>query len=129
MSLEAAIHQRWANDATLILLAPPVRLFTGAAVGKVRLPYVVVTPAHIRGTLRGSDALQLLDAQFEFRIWAQSLAAARQLAEAIRQQFDASDFALEAGSVRNLCVLGARDTLDAQGLWQCVLPCQALIER
>jgi hypothetical protein len=128
MSLEQELHEQWAADAALIALVPAARVFTGFAVGDPTLPYVVLDDVSRAAQLRASTAGAVDRVELCFQIYTDDLDEAKAIAEAVRQQFDRTSFALSSGTVLSMREAESAERLHDSGVWQLSTKYSALIE-
>ncbi len=117
MSLEANIRQRWTSDPTLATLVPPPQTFTGAAVGKVDLPYLVLTIGPAKAIRHTSSATTILKTEVQFNLYAERHLLANQILSEITRRFDRSHFSLTVGSVLDMRLDSSELQLLADGSW------------
>lgn len=117
MSLEAAIHDRWASAAALVSLVPAARLFTGAARGDVQLPYVVLVREAETQRTRTSSLTEVNDIAVRFEIYATELDAGKAIAVAIRAEFNRQGFALPLGTCLVMQGTSEQEQPAADGTW------------
>jgi len=127
MSLEQAIHNRWATDGTLSALLPAGRLFTGRAEGELELPYAVLERQETKPSLRTSSGTTIDEVQLRITIWSVDLDTAQSVAAAVEQRFDGADFTLFA-AVRLMRRTNRREQIDADGRWRVELDFRAIEE-
>lgn len=117
MSLEQAIHQRWANDVTLSTFLPAAKLYTGAARGNADLPYVVLTRLRSEPTGRTSSGTELRRVAVRFDVWAANLEQAKAIGSAMRGVFNRQGFALSGGTCLVMQWDGETETAVENGAW------------
>jgi hypothetical protein len=118
MSLEQAIHERWATDFLLATVLPADRLSTGAARGNTSLPYVVLSRRENQVVTRTSSGTCIDRAVMRFSVWSADLDEAKEIAQAIARRFERVDFPLGAGSVLNMQRSQETETQADDGSWQ-----------
>ena len=128
MSLEKEIHQQWAADAALIALVPAARLFTGFATGDPTLPYVVLDDVSRERRARTSTAGAVDRVELCFHVYTDDLDQAKEITEAVRQQFDRTSFALTQGAVLSMNETDSIERLHDDGVWQSSTKYSVLIE-
>ena len=128
MSLEQQTHQQWAADSALVAFVPAERLFTGFATGDPTLPYVVLDDVSRERKLRTSTAGAVDRTELCFHIYTDDLDQAKEIAAAIRQQFDRTAFALPQGTVLSMREKESAERLHDDGVWQLMAKYSALIE-
>ncbi|MCE9546924.1 MAG: DUF3168 domain-containing protein [Planctomycetia bacterium] len=121
MSIERAIHDRWATDAALSSLLPAARVFTGTAEGNPRLPYAVLARVDTTPVLRTSSGTRLDDVRFELTIWAERLAAGQRIASAVARRFERATFGLAEGCVLVMRQLHHDERCEPHGAWRITL--------
>jgi Protein of unknown function (DUF3168) len=117
MSLEQAIHERWATDFLLASVLPVERLTTGAARGETSLPYVVLSRRENQVVARTSSGTSIQRAIMRFAIWAADLDQAKQIAQAVGRRFERAEFALSTGDVLNMQRSLEIETQADDGSW------------
>jgi Protein of unknown function (DUF3168) len=127
MSLEQAIHERWATDFLLASVLPEERLSTGPARGETTLPYAVLTRRENQVVARTSSGSSIHRAVMRFTVWSADLDEAKQIARAIGRRFERSDFSLDDGSVINMQRVQEAESPADDGSWQLDLDYAALI--
>jgi len=118
VSLEQAIHERWATDFLLSSVLPAEQLTTGAARGDTVLPYVVLARRENQALLRTSSGTTIDRAVMRFTIWAADLDEAKRIAQAISRRFERTDFALASGSVLNMQRAMETESQADDGSWR-----------
>jgi hypothetical protein len=118
MSLEQAIHNRWATDFLLAGLLPQDRLSTGAARGDTSFPYAVLSRRENQVLTRTSSGTSIDRAVLSFAIWSADLDEAKEIARAVARRFERSDFPLDEGSVLNMQRLQETETQADDGSWR-----------
>lgn len=118
MSLEQAIHNRWATDFLLAGLLPHDRLSTGAARGDTSLPYVVLSRRENQVLARTSSGTSIDRALMTFAIWSADLDQAKEIGRAVAHRFERVDFPLDEGSVLNMQRLREAETQADDGSWR-----------
>src|SRR5213083_5588 len=91
MSLEQAIHARWAANGGLTALVPAARFVTGKALGGLSLPYATLTRVGQRRAVRTSSR-SVADVQVRFDVFSTDLGTLRQAADAVKACFDRQTF-------------------------------------
>src|SRR5205823_4164584 len=91
MSLEQAIHARWAADGALTALIPAARFVTGKALGGLVLPYATLARVGQRRAIRTSSHT-VADVQVRFDVFSAALGTLRQTADAVKARFDRQTF-------------------------------------
>ena len=117
MSLEAAIHDRWAGAAALVALLPAAAVFTGAARGNVSLPYVVLVREGETPRTRTSSLTEVSEIVVRFEIYAAELDVGKAIAEAIRVAFNRQGFALAIGTCLVMQGTSEQEQPAADGTW------------
>jgi len=117
MSLEQAVHQRWAADPGLAAALPAENVVTGRY-GGGQVPYATVHRTQNRRLLRTNDG-RLDETRLAVHVWHDDYDAGRQIAELVQAAFDGAGFALPNGGR----VVRMRRTADSaeehdDGLWQ-----------
>ena len=91
MSLEQAIHARWAADGTLTALIPAARFVTGKALGGLSLPYAVLSRVGQQQVTRTSSR-RVAHVRIRFDAFSADLGTLRQVADAVEARFDRQSF-------------------------------------
>ena len=117
MSLEAAIHDRWAGAAALVALLPEARVFTGAARGNVPLPYVVLMREGETPRTRTSSLTEVSEIVVRFVIYVAELDVGKAIAEAIRVAFNRQGFALAIGTCLVMQGTSEQEQAATDGTW------------
>jgi len=97
MSLEEAVHQRWAATGALASLLPVENVTTGLARGDF-LPYATIVRKQGRATLRTNAGATLEEVTLRINVWHDDHDAGRDIAEEVEAAFDGADFALSSGA-------------------------------
>ncbi len=118
MSLEQAIHQRWAQAAALTALLPAERVTTGRAVGVAR-PYATLHCPHRRTAIRTNDGGGVDAVTVRIDLWFDSYDAGQALLAQLVTTFDRTDFPLADGR-RVVQMQHNADTVTQHddGVWQ-----------
>ncbi len=117
MSLEEAIHQRWAADAKLQEWLPAERLFTGR-VSHGRIPYGTLWRLGSRPLWRTAAGDLLEEVQLALRVWHEQYDRLRATVEQLRRLLDRASFELEEGGrVTVLLLDGQRWRQEPEGHW------------
>ncbi len=117
LEIEQAIHERWAVTGALIALVPAARVFTGAAADNPAAPYVVWQRLSTAPAARTSSGRQISRTRLRCEIRAEQLAAAKQIAAAVSEEFNRSAFSLAVGTCLAMQHAGHEETLTPQGWW------------
>ena len=96
MSLEQAVHQRWAATGALASLLPVENVTTGLARGD-SLPYATIVRKQGRTTLRTNAGATLEEVTLRINVWHDDHDAGRDIAEQVEAAFEGADFALSSG--------------------------------
>jgi hypothetical protein len=118
MTLEQAIHQRWAADETLSGLLPADRVTTGRA-SDASVPYATLVRGSSRTLLRTNAGDALDEVGLEIHVWHDDYDACLRIVAALKSAFDRSDFPLSEG--RRVVQIRRRSDTPVQhpdGLWQ-----------
>lgn len=118
MSLERAIHERWASDVALSAALPAARLFTGQAPGGAAAPYAVLNGRGRQTIARTSSRTVIERALVRITCWTSTLSAGRQIGRAIAARFDRSDFDIDDGRVLNMERLNEEAAQTDDGAWR-----------
>ena len=93
MSLEQAVHQRWAATGALASLLPVENVTTGPAGGD-SLPYATIVRKRSRTTLRTNAGATLEEVTLRINVWHDDHDAGRDVAEQVEAAFDGAEFTL-----------------------------------
>jgi len=127
MSLEKAIHERWAADQKLREWLPPDRLFTGLA-SHGQIPYGTLWRRGSRTLWRTAAGDLLEEVQLALRLWHGQYDRLRPLVDHLRRLLDRSSFELdEGGRVTALLVDRQRYRQEPEGHWQAELEMAAQV--
>jgi hypothetical protein len=97
MKLEKAIHQRWADDATLNALLPAERVTTGLSCRGQR-PYATLSrEAPARAVMHANSGEIVDEVALRIDIWSDEFSQGRAIAEQVRSAFDRAAFDLDGG--------------------------------
>lgn len=118
MTLEQAIHERWAQAAALASLLPAERVTTGRTVNTAR-PYATLSCPHRRTAIRTNNGGGVDAVTLRIDLWYDCYDAGQTLLAQLLATFDRTDFPLADG---RRVVQMRRDT-DAvtqhpDGVWQ-----------
>lgn len=138
MSVEAAIHERWAAFRPLTEKVPIAKVFTGNAPVKVirgpdgqpvvdengqpvyeltvDLPFVTVERVGNAERTRTSHGV-VEAVQYRLDIWAADLDEAKEIAGPYDARFDRADFPYSEGRVLDCKITGTSETEDNAGVW------------
>ena len=97
MSLEQAIHRRWAADAALAALLPPERFTTGRASAGL-LPYATLARRSNRAAWRTAAGDRLDETEVAIHVWHEDYDAGRAIAGRVEALFDRAAFDMEGGA-------------------------------
>jgi hypothetical protein len=126
MSLEQAIHARWAGDGTLTALVPAARFVTGKALGGLPLPYAMLSRVGQRRATRTSSR-SVTEVQVRFDVFSAGLGTLRQAADAVKARFDRQTFSGGATVLRMRRADEAQEQAD-DGTWRLSLVYVARVE-
>ena len=93
MSLEQAIHQRWADSASLSALLPVERLTTGRSGGGEK-PYATIQSLKRSKTLPTNAGNTVEEVSIDLCLWHDDFDAGEQIVEYIQAVFDRAAFNL-----------------------------------
>lgn len=99
MSLEQALHTRWAGTTALTTLVPAARVTTGPRSDSAPRPFVTLTRLGLIGVLRTSSR-EVKQARVRFDVHSDWLSQGKAVAAAVRGALERQSF--EAGGVRVL---------------------------
>ncbi len=118
MSLEAAIHQRWADDAALVALLPAQRFRTGRTSAGPR-PHAALTVVLTRPVLRSNADDTLDECDVAIDVWHDEHDAGRAIAERVAVSFDRAAFDLpEGGRAVQMRRTAGTAAQDEEGVWR-----------
>jgi hypothetical protein len=128
MSLEQAIHSRWAGDGALAGLIPPARFVTGKALGGIALPYATMSRTGSGKTTRTSlrlveEALVRIDA------WGDSLDTLKQVSDAAAARFDGQSFTDGGVTVLRMRRVDVKESQSDDGTWRLSMEFVAKVEK
>ncbi|MBI2826708.1 MAG: DUF3168 domain-containing protein [Planctomycetia bacterium] len=118
MSLEQAIHERWASDFVLTAGLPVERVFTGNACGDPPLPYAVLERRENQVLARTSSGTSIDRAVLRITVWTADLGQGQQILRAVAGRFDRAEFDLAAGRVLNMERLAESQSQQDDGAWR-----------
>ncbi|MBI1899748.1 MAG: DUF3168 domain-containing protein [Planctomycetia bacterium] len=127
MSLEQAVHTRWAGDAALVALVPAARFFSGPALGEPARPYATLHRLGLSSVTRTSSRT-VNDVLLRLQVWSLDLPTAKQIADAIAARFDGQTFASDGVSVLRMRRAGHVETRQEDGTWEVKLEYTAKVE-
>ncbi len=118
MTLERAIHERWAANAALAALVPAAQLTTGRS-SRGKVPYVTILRERARATVRTNTGDTLQEITLRMNVWHTDYDAGRSVLDEILAVFDGSSFSLSEGG-RVLHMRRVQDSVQqhADGVWQ-----------
>ncbi|MCR4415273.1 MAG: DUF3168 domain-containing protein [Thermoguttaceae bacterium] len=129
MTLEAAIHARWAADADLGALLPVEHFRTGLVRG-AGVPCARLVRKACRAALWTSAAATFDEVALEFHVWHDDYDAGRTIVDAVAAAFDRTRFDVSpAERVLDLFRTSERVQQHGDGLWQFTLGFVAQIYR
>ena len=121
MSLEQAVHQRWAATGALASLLPTENVTTGAARGD-SLPYATIVRKQGRPPLRTNAGATLEEVTLRINAWHDDHDAGRAIAEQVEAAFDGADFALASGArVIQMRRTDEQGSQSDDGIWRFTL--------
>lgn len=118
MSIEKAVHERWATFAPLNALLPAARLYTGGQLGIPALPYAVLTRSQCVPLGRASGGVEYVNTTLRVRIVTADLDGAKQIKEQALRRFDRTHFALADGTCLNMQWTHNEEELQRDGMWE-----------
>jgi hypothetical protein len=128
MSLEQAIHSRWAGDGALAGLVPAARFVTGKALGGEALPYATLSRIGSGKTTRSS--LRLVEEVLcRFDVWSSSLDTLKQVADAAAARFDGQSFTDAGVTVLRMRRTEQKETQADDGTWRLTMDFTAKLEK
>jgi hypothetical protein len=126
MSLEQAIHDRWASEPTLAELVPPARFTTGPAWSRPALPYAQLERLGHRSRSGGSRWC-VEEIELGMAIHAESLEQLKSVLAAVIGCFDNAAFDLAVGSVLRMRLIDQREGCTTDGTWHGTLTWQVVV--
>lgn len=118
MTLEQAIHQRWAADTTLAALVPAEQVTTGRS-SRRRVPYVTILRERARAAVRTNGGDTLHEITLRMNVWHADYDAGNSVLDQILAVFDHSSFSLsDSGRVLHMRRIQDSVQQHADGLWQ-----------
>ena len=121
MSLEQAVHQRWAAAGALASLLPIENLTTGISCGE-SLPYATMVRKKGRTSLRTNAGATLEEVILRFNVWHDDHDAGRDIADEVKAAFDGAGFSLSSGaSVIRMRRTEEGSSQSDDGTWHFVL--------
>ncbi len=118
MSVEKAVHERWATHLPLNDLLPSGRLYTGGQLGAPVLPYAVLTREQSVALGRASGGVEYVHTTLRVRIVSASLDEAKQVKQRVLERFDRTHFALVDGTCLNMQWTRNDEQLHRDGMWE-----------
>ena len=118
MSLEQAVHQRWAATGALASLLPVENVTTGLARADT-LPYATIARRLGRTTLRTNAGATQEEVTLRINVWHDDHDAGRAIAEQVDAAFDGATFSLS--SPARAVQMRRTDVQDSQrddGIWR-----------
>ena len=128
MTLEGAIHARWAADSPLATALPVARLFTGEARGNPALPYAALERGDEKTLARTNSGARVEEVAFVFHVWTSDIEAGKAIAAAIERVFDQAAFTFTGGAVLDLRRTSAKEESQPDGTWLFVCEYSALVK-
>ncbi len=128
MSLEQAIHNRWASDTVLPLLVLPERFTTGAARSRPRLPFAELHHMGHRSNSGGSH-YRVAEVELALIVYAATLEELKTVAAALLDRFDGAAFDLVLGRVLRMRLVDHQERRHAEGTWQGTFTFLAVVAR
>ena len=120
MSIEQAIHNRWAGDPVLIALVPAARFVTGKVLGGAAMPYATLARLGTRQSTRTSSRT-VETIEIEFNAWTMSLETGKDIAEAITARFDRQSFTDGGVTILRMRQTDAQAIQADDGKWRLAL--------
>src|SRR5438046_2147747 len=128
MTLEAAIHARWAADSPLNTALPATRLFTGEARGNPVLPYAVLLRGDKKTRARTNRGAEVSEISFTFHVWTSDIEVGKSIAAAIERVFDEAAFTFTGGAVLDMRRVNAKEQSQSDGTWLFTCEYSALVK-
>jgi hypothetical protein len=129
MSIEQAIHERWATAAELVALLPAAHLITGTVHNSLAMPYAVLTQTESQRVRRTSSGTVISRTALRLSIWAGNLDSGKAIADLADQLLDRTSFDLAEGRVLNLERVHGVEQSQVDGAWLLALDYVALHEQ
>jgi len=118
MTLEQAIHERWAADAALAALVPARQVTTGRS-SRRQVPYVTMLREQARPVVRTNDGDAVQEITLRMNVWHTDYHTGRAVLDQILTTFDRSSFSLtDSGRVLHMRRIEDAVQQHADGLWQ-----------
>ena len=118
MSLEQAIHERWAASAALSAVLPAERLKTGLARG-TGIPYATLSRKPGRTVFRTNAGDALDRVPLVIRVWHSQFDAGQAIAQEVKAAFDRAELALDGGDRALDMLRGGESVVQHEdGIWE-----------
>ena len=128
MSLEQAIHQRWAAAPELAALLPAARVSTGTTMRDTARPYGILQRVGTAKQLHTSSGTQLEDVRVQLVVWTDDLDSGKQILGAVDAAFHRSSFATPTGMVRHMRRIDLTEQVQPDMCWKLAADFLALVE-
>lgn len=128
LAIEQAIHERWAATGALAALVPVARVFTGAAVDRPAVPYVVWQRINTASLARTSSGRQIDRSRVRCEIRAEQLSIAKQIAQAVFDAYNRDPLTLSTGVCLDMRHAEYVEALPAEGWWRLAMEFDVLHE-
>lgn len=135
MSVEQAIHENWSLYRPLTTLVPITHVYTGTvpradADGEtLSLPWVSLETVGDSQTVRTNSGTTITAAQLRFHVFADTLAAAKEIVEVIMDHFDRAEFNWSRGRVLDMKHENRDDAEEEDGTWHSIVDYTARVTR
>lgn len=118
MSLEQAIHQRWADSTALSALLPAERLTTGRSGGDEK-PYATIQSLQRQETMPTNAGNTVEEVSMDLCLWHDDFDAGEQIVEYIQAVFDRATFNLpDDSAVVRMREVSMSATHKKDGIWR-----------
>ena len=121
MSLEQAVHERWAAAGTLAALLPAAYVTTGLARGD-SLPYATILRRQARSALRTNAGTTVEEVTMRINVWHDAHGAGRDIVDQVEAAFDGAGLVLsDPQRSAQMRKTGEQVSQHSDGIWQFVL--------
>lgn len=127
MSLEQAIHARYAADAALTALVPAARFLTGPALDGAALPFITLERTGWKLAARTSTST-VEEVAVRFTILGDDLEVVKSVVAALDARFDGAAFTAAGIVVTRMRKRDHREQRAADGVWEAEEEFAALVE-
>jgi len=127
MSLEQAIHVRYAADAALTALVPAARFVTGQALDGAALPFITLKRTGWKPAARTSTS-RVEEVAARFTIHSDDLEVIKSIVAALDARFDGASFTAAGIVVTRMRKQNHREQRSGDGVWSAEEDYAALVE-